>query len=105
MCRLRAAIRRGFAKFVLYGVSISEQNEMTPRIRTQSSMLYGADGRLLFSGGITGSRGHSGDNEGRRAIVSLLTGEGAYKSDTPVFGCSLFDEDDSCSKGEKVCGK
>ena len=35
--------------------------------------FYSADGRLLFNGGITGSRGHSGDNAGRSAIVSLLT--------------------------------
>ena len=36
-------------------------------------MLYGADGRLLFSGGITVARGHVGDNAGRNAIVSLIT--------------------------------
>jgi hypothetical protein len=29
------------------------------------TMLYGAEGKLQFSGGITGSRGHSGDNAGR----------------------------------------
>lgn len=55
-------------------------------------LLYDAAGRLLFSGGITGSRGHSGDNAGRSAIVSLLT-EGTPEHDqTLVFGCSLFDQ-------------
>jgi hypothetical protein len=36
------------------------------------TLLFGADGRLLFSGGITASQGHAGDNAGERAIVALL---------------------------------
>ena len=55
------------------------------------TLLYDAEGRLLFSGGITGSRGHSGDNAGRSAVVSLLdTGE-AEAAETFAFGCPLFD--------------
>jgi len=53
-------------------------------------MLYSADGQLLFSGGITASRGHSGDNDGREAIMSLLTNGSAKQRETPVFGCPLF---------------
>jgi hypothetical protein len=34
--------------------------------------LYSANKQLLFSGGITGSRGHAGDNAGRSAVESLL---------------------------------
>src|SRR6266480_1324584 len=33
------------------------------------TLLYDAGGRLRFSGGITGARGHSGDNAGQAAIV------------------------------------
>ncbi|MEP7338953.1 MAG: RedB protein [Acidobacteriota bacterium] len=59
-------------------------------------LLYDATGRLLFSGGITSSRGHSGDNAGRSAIVSLLTTAGITGiNQTPVFGCALFNE--SCT--------
>lgn len=54
--------------------------------------LYSADGRLLFSGGITSSRGHSGDNQGRDAIVSILLNGNAEQADSPVFGCSLQDK-------------
>ena len=36
------------------------------------TFLYDADGQLLFKGGITSARGHSGDNAGRSAIVALL---------------------------------
>ena len=52
--------------------------------------LYSAEGQLLFSGGITGARGHSGDNDGRTAIVCpiLATGK-TSKTETPVFGCAL----------------
>lgn len=53
------------------------------------TLLYDVTGRLIFNGGITGARGHAGDNPGRTALLSLL-GEGtASTSHTPVFGCLL----------------
>ena len=55
------------------------------------TLLFDTTGRLLFSGGITGSRGHSGDNAGRSAIVSLLSNQPAERAQTFVFGCSLLD--------------
>lgn len=60
------------------------------------TILYDAGGRLLFSGGITGSRGHSGDNTGRSAIVSLVNARAADEAETFVFGCPLFDENSEC---------
>jgi hypothetical protein len=54
------------------------------------TFLYAPDGRLLFSGGTTGARGHPGDNAGRATILALLTSGTAARSGTPVFGCSLF---------------
>ena len=60
------------------------------------TLLYDATGRLLFKGGITASRGHSGDNDGRRVISALLRGEAPAQISvpivTPVFGCSLRGE-------------
>jgi hypothetical protein len=57
-------------------------------------VLYDGAGALVFQGGITPSRGHSGDNDGRRAIVALLTADEApTRTRTPVFGCSLRDPD------------
>jgi hypothetical protein len=55
------------------------------------TMLYDASGHLLFSGGITSSRGHSGDNVGESAIVSLVNSGHADRKTTPTFGCSLLD--------------
>lgn len=60
------------------------------------SLLYNSNGRLLFGGGITGSRGHSGDNAGRSAIESLLMSGMADQRQTFVFGCSLLGRDDAC---------
>ena len=67
------------------------------------TLLYDAGGRLLFSGGITASRGHSGDNAGRDAIVSLVNAGVAERTETLVFGCPLFDPNSECrvSKDEK----
>src|SRR5262249_49195821 len=53
-------------------------------------LLYDAAGRLLFSGGITGARGHAGANAGRDALVALLTGGAAERAPHSVFGCALF---------------
>ena len=52
-------------------------------------ILYDADHRLVFSGGITGARGHEGDNDGRAAIENFLAGNSIALSRTPVFGCAL----------------
>jgi hypothetical protein len=52
-------------------------------------LLYSAAGDLLFSGGITASRGHSGDNLGHSTIVSLVTTGTSSVTRTSVYGCSL----------------
>ena len=52
-------------------------------------VLYDGSGRLLFSGGITGARGHVGDNYGRQQVSSLLRKHTASTAEGPVFGCSL----------------
>lgn len=64
------------------------------------TILYDSAGRLLFSGGITGSRGHSGDNAGRSAITSLLNAGAATRTETFVFGCPLFDKNSECLEWE-----
>jgi hypothetical protein len=54
------------------------------------TLVYAPDGRLLFSGGATGARGHAGNNHGRAALLAILSGEQPDRTSTPVFGCSLF---------------
>ena len=55
--------------------------------------LYDASGHLLFHGGITPARGHTGDNEGSRTIAALLTQQRADADHTFAFGCDLFAPD------------
>lgn len=60
------------------------------------TVLYDEHGRAVFSGGITASRGHSGDNAGSDAIFSLINAEPAERSETFVFGCPIFESSDEC---------
>jgi hypothetical protein len=69
------------------------------------TLVYGAEGPLLFSGGITASRGHSGDNAGRSAIVALLNEGSARQTETFTFGCSLYDPNSDCGEENKQCDK
>jgi hypothetical protein len=53
-------------------------------------VLYDRSGALLFSGGITAMRGHSGDNLGRQSVRNLLDGHLPRRVDRhPVYGCPL----------------
>jgi hypothetical protein len=54
------------------------------------TLLFDAKGALLFSGGITASRGHAGRNAGESAIIAAVNGERSQRARTPVFGCSLI---------------
>jgi hypothetical protein len=53
------------------------------------TLVFDREGRRLFQGGITPSRGHEGDSFGRERIISLLTTGKADRNDSPVFGCAL----------------
>ncbi|MEX0717465.1 MAG: hypothetical protein WD066_12805 [Planctomycetaceae bacterium] len=53
------------------------------------AVLYAPDGELLFHGGITGSRGHAGENEGQAAVIEILSGGAQAAKGTCVFGCPL----------------
>lgn len=60
------------------------------------TLLYNTQGQLLFSGGITASRGHFGDNAGEGAIVAIVNAEAPTQTETPVFGCPLFNAQFEC---------
>jgi hypothetical protein len=53
------------------------------------TLVYDTSGRLIFSGGITASRGHMGDNPGLQAIISNVLRGISEPARFPVFGCSL----------------
>jgi len=54
------------------------------------TMLYDTHGALVFSGGVTGSRGHAGDNDGEETLVALLSGRDSQRRTSNVFGCPIF---------------
>jgi hypothetical protein len=71
---------------------VPDDGREAARFRAQASgfvVMYDAEGRHLFSGGITPSRGHEGDSFGRRRILAALGGEAPDRDTSPVFGCSL----------------
>ena len=68
-------------------------------------LLYDRGGGLIYSGGITESRGHAGDNAGSDAIVALLNNESTDHSNSPVFGCPLCGTPTEKSSGGAACHK
>jgi hypothetical protein len=55
-------------------------------------LVYGADTRLLFAGGITPSRGETGDCPGIAAVTTALHGGTPPFQRTAVFGCALLND-------------
>jgi hypothetical protein len=64
-------------------------------------VLYDASGHLRFSGGITGSRGHAGDNVGRRTVLALLANAPTDQHEHAVYGCAM-DESSGSAKDAGV---
>ncbi len=90
------------------GVTVHDDRDGIEARRFQAetsgqTLLYDREGKLLYQGGITIARGHSGDNPGRDAVAALLEHPSADRVLGPVFGCALFEsncrstEDSPCS--------
>jgi hypothetical protein len=71
-------------------------------VRTSGHVLvYDPGGHLRFSGGITDSRGHAGDNMGRRMVRDALADDGSGgRFDHPVYGCPLSDDSNDTTPAE-----
>jgi hypothetical protein len=63
-------------------------------------LLYSEQGELEFRGGITATRGHTGESAGRRSILALLTDGPAEQRATSVYGCPLFGTTKNNSTGD-----
>ncbi len=68
----------------------------TRRFQVKTSghvLLYDGMGRLSFSGGITGARGHHGDNEASKELFARVTQNWLKEpSEHVVFGCPILGE-------------
>lgn len=76
------------------GATVSEDADGTVirRFGVQASghaLVYDATGRLIYSGGVTSSRGHAGGNRGREAIIEIARVGRTVLAEFPVFGCAL----------------
>lgn len=58
-------------------------------------LLYHADGRRLYAGGVTMARGHDGHNAGIQAVADLLINSETQVTPIPVFGCKVVREVES----------
>jgi hypothetical protein len=74
---VQVELDHGDAEATRFGVATSGQ-----------VLLYDGRGRLSFHGGVTGARGHAGDNACRDALARALDGAAGVR-DAPVFGCEL----------------
>jgi hypothetical protein len=77
-------------------VVFDEEGKLAKQFAVETSgqtMVYSLSGQLLFSGGITGSRGHLGDNAGCEAVLEILSGSSGLRNgdSAPVFGCEIFE--------------
>lgn len=87
-------------------VSCDEDGRQAASLGAETSghvVLYAQDGSLMFSGGITPSRGHEGDNAGRSALTALLTDGACDTRETFVFGCPLAAKNRSADLGAGSC--
>jgi hypothetical protein len=76
------------------GATVSWDDEGVEAARFGASasghaLVYDREGRRIFSGGLTSSRGHEGESFGSKRILSMLTTGVADRADAPVFGCAL----------------
>jgi hypothetical protein len=62
--------------------------------------IYDREGKLVFAGGITGSRGHEGDNVGLDEALSSMEDQQQNVRQTAVYGCPL-----TSTVEAKVCKK
>ncbi|QDT82743.1 hypothetical protein [Gimesia chilikensis] len=62
--------------------------------------LYDTRGELVFHGGITGSRGHTGANRGSSAVLDYLSQGNSESQQTYTFGCPLLGRDETCRQDQ-----
>jgi len=82
-------------------VTLDSDGKEARRFGAESSgyvVLYSPKGDLLFSGGITGSRGHEGQNPGEDAVIAMVNGRSLPLTHSQVFGCDLFDPEAKSDK-------
>lgn len=84
---------QGLPGVVIYHDKLGQEAERFGAKTSGQIFLYSENGDLLFSGGITPSRGHRGENLGSLQLLAALSGESRLRAKGRVFGCSLQGEE------------
>jgi hypothetical protein len=72
----------------------SKESRLFKATTSGQTFLFNDQGELLFSGGITSSRGHEGDSIGKSAIMDILQNKVTHvMQQPPAFGCFLHEKD------------
>jgi hypothetical protein len=85
------------AAWPLAAVVVDPQGAEAQRFGAATSghiLVFSPEGEQRFSGGITASRGHRGENLGQQALAAALSSSAEYLpsgGSFPVFGCALLD--------------
>jgi hypothetical protein len=88
----QSSLSEALAKFPDTTITTDPEGRQALLFGAQTSgdlALFSPAGRRLFHGGITGSRGHEGDNAGAEAVLGFLNGEQPATGVTPVYGCPI----------------
>ena len=86
-------LRRSAAAIPGVTVLTDENGAEAARFGAETSghtLVFDRNGILVFSGGITASRGHAGENVGESAVLAALNQRPLPRNRTPIFGCSLI---------------
>ncbi len=70
------------------------ESKLFGALTSGQTLLYSAEGRLLFSGGITSARGHEGNSLGKESMLEILNHRKSNLKQALVFGCSLFNKEE-----------
>ena len=76
-------------------IRVDEDGAIARRLGAETSghvLIFDSARNLSFSGGVTASRGHWGDNESARAASGALLETANSASTRPVFGCEILGE-------------
>lgn len=94
------------AKMMGFQIVIDWDGIETKRFSATASgsvVLYDTSDNLIFHGGITGARGHDGDNDGELSVIALLQKKPGAKANTRVYGCPIIKENANCPLTGKDC--
>jgi hypothetical protein len=85
-------LRRSAAAIPGVSVTTDDNGVEAARFGAKTSghtLVFDRNSTLVFSGGITATRGHVGANAGENAVLSALRQQAPERRRTSVFGCSL----------------